>query len=168
MKRLLLCVTLALLAGCTSQNKSQAPQFTPQPAGLVKLLEDDTGGTYADMRTVSSYQGNTQLRRFYLINNYIGPRQMRSNPPVYIASSSVINVVNCETKQRAQFERIYLSQYWAKGDVIAKRAPISQWEPYSEESLLVIIVTSVCRIKVAMLKPEPPRDPHIPLMGDFN
>ncbi|MCG2901971.1 lipoprotein, partial [Escherichia coli] len=60
------------------------------------------------------------------------------------------------------------SQYWAKGDVIAKRAPISQWEPYSEESLLVIIVTSVCRIKVAMLKPEPPRDPHIPLMGDFN
>ncbi|PAQ20209.1 hypothetical protein B7952_22440, partial [Escherichia coli] len=23
-------------------------------------------------------------------------------------------------------------------------------------------------IKVAMLKPEPPRDPHIPLMGDFN
>lgn len=80
MKRLLLYVALTLLAGCTSQNKSQAPQFTPQPAGLVKLLEDDTGGTYADMRTVSSYQGNTQLRRFYLINNYIGPRQMQSNP----------------------------------------------------------------------------------------
>ncbi|HBC1091838.1 TPA: hypothetical protein IGR60_004500, partial [Escherichia coli] len=53
-------------------------------------------------------------------------------------------------------------------DVIANRAPIGQWEPYSEESLLGIIVTSVCRIKVAMLKPEPPRDPHIPLMGDFN
>lgn len=87
---------------------------------------------------------------------------------VYIACSSIINLVNCETKQRTLFERIYFSQYWAKGDVIAKRAPISQWEPYSEESLLVIIVTSVCRIKVAMLKPEPPRAPHIPLMGDFN
>ena len=168
MKRPLLCVTLALLVGCISQNKSQAPQFTPQPAGLVKLLEDDTGGTYADMRTVSSYQGNTQLRRFYLINNYIGPRQMQSNPPVYIASSSVINVVNCETKQRAQFERIYLSHYWAKGDVIAKRAPIGQWEPYPEESLLGIIATSVCQIKAATLKPEPPRDTRIPLLGDFN
>ena len=87
---------------------------------------------------------------------------------VYIASSSVINLVNCETKQRTQFERIYFSQDWAKGDVIAKRAPIGLWETYSEESLLCIIVTSVCRIIVAMLKPEPPRDPHIPLMGDFN
>ena len=63
-----------------------------------------------------------------------------------MVSSSASNVVNCETN----------------------RAPIGQWEPYSEESLLGIIVTSVCRIKVAMLKPEPPRDPHIPLMGDFN
>ncbi|WP_185168754.1 IS66 family transposase, partial [Escherichia coli] len=85
-----------------------------------------------------------------------------------MVSSSASNVVNCETKQRTQFECIYFSQYWAKGDVIANRAPIGQWEPYSEESLLGIIVTSVCRIKVAMLKPEPPRDPHIPLMGDFN
>lgn len=33
-------------------------------------------------------------------------------------------------------------------------------EPYSEESLLGIIVTSVCRGKVAMLKPEPPRSPY--------
>ena len=85
-----------------------------------------------------------------------------------MVSSSASNVVNCETKQRTQFECIYFSQYCAKGDFIAKRAPIGQWEPYSEESLLGIIVTSVCRIKVAMLKPEPPRDPHIPLMGDFN
>ncbi|EEZ9847483.1 MULTISPECIES: surface-adhesin E family protein [Enterobacteriaceae] len=85
-----------------------------------------------------------------------------------MVSSSASNVVNCETKQRTQFECIYFSQYWAKGDVIANRAPIGQWEPYSEESLLGIIVTSVCRIKVAMLKPEPPRDPHIPLIGDFN
>ncbi|WP_436859175.1 surface-adhesin E family protein [Citrobacter tructae] len=168
MKRLLLCVTLALLAGCTSQTQSQAPQLTPRPAGLVKLLEDDTGGTYADMRTVSSYQGNTQLRRFYLINNYVGPRQMQTTPPVYVASSSVINVVNCETKQRAQFERIYYSQYWAQGDVIAKRAAIGQWEPYPEESLIGIIATSVCQIKAATLKPEPPRDTHTPLLGEFN
>ncbi|EFN8099074.1 hypothetical protein EB654_08030 [Escherichia coli] len=80
-----------------------------------------------------------------------------------MVNSSASNVVNCETKQRTQFECIYFSQYWAKGDVIANRAPIGQWEPYSEESLL-----GISRIKVAMLKPEPPRDPHIPLMGDFN
>ncbi|WP_350337901.1 surface-adhesin E family protein, partial [Escherichia coli] len=44
-----------------------------------------------------------------------------------MVSSSASNVVNCETKQRTQFECIYFSQYWAKGDFIAKRAPIGQW-----------------------------------------
>ncbi len=40
---------------------------------------------------------------------------------VYIACSSIISLVNCETKQRTLFERIYFSQYWAK-EMLLRRA----------------------------------------------
>lgn len=168
MKLLFLCFTLVLLFGCNSMNKLQAPEVGPRPAGLVKLLEDDTGGTYADMRSVSSYQGNTHLRRLFLINNYIGPRRVGTEPPVYIASSTVINVVNCNTHQRAQFERIYFSLYWGNGDVIAKRGAIGQWESYPEESLIGIVANSVCNIDPARLKPESPRDTRPSLLSEFS
>jgi len=168
MKPFILCAALTLLLGCTSKSKLHAPEVGPRPAGLVKLLEDDTGGTYADMRNVSSYQNNVHLRRFFLINNYIGPQRMKTDPAVYVASSTVINVVNCDTQQRAQFERIYLSQYWGEGDVIGKRNAIGQWESFPKESLFGIIASGVCNIDATRLKPEPLKDTRQPLLGNFD
>ncbi|WP_231889215.1 surface-adhesin E family protein [Mangrovibacter phragmitis] len=74
-----------------------------------------------------------------------------------------MNVVNCDTHQRAQFERIYFSQYWGKGDVIAKRSPTGQWKDIPENSLAGIMGNAVCQIDPTRLKPEPPRDTRPPL-----
>ncbi|AUQ24490.1 surface-adhesin E family protein [Dickeya zeae] len=165
MKHLILCTALTLLAGCSSSNK--VPTVGPRPAGLLKMLEDSTGGTYADMRSISSYQNNTHLRRFFLINNYIGPKRVQTEPPIYVSSSRVINVVNCDTQERAQFERIYFSQYWGQGDAILKRETVGQWEKYPKESLIGIVADSICKIDPTHLKPEPPKDTRVPLLGNM-
>lgn len=167
-KPIALCAVLFLLTGCASLNKAKEPKLGPRPSGLIKLLEDDSGGLYADLRTISSYQGNPHLRRFYIVNNYIPPRRFDRNPPVYIASSRVINVVNCDTHQRAQFERIYLSEYWGQGDAIAKRGSVGQWESYPAESLLGAMAGRICQIKPEYLKPEPPKDTRPTVLGEFD
>nr|WP_154324994.1 surface-adhesin E family protein [Pantoea sp. 201603H] len=168
MKILIFFTAVILLAGCNNQSKLQGQQIEPRPTGLVKLLEDDTGGMYADMRNISSYQGNTRLRRFSLINNYIDARRVQTDPPVYIASSTVINVVNCDTKMRAQFERIYFSRYWGDGDVIAKRSSVGQWEVFPAESLIGIVASAACSIDATHLKSELSRDTRPSLLGEFN
>ncbi|WP_353613992.1 surface-adhesin E family protein [Mangrovibacter phragmitis] len=171
MKSCMLCIALILLSGCKSignETLSKKPEPGPRPAGLVTMLEDKSGGTYMDMRSVSAYQGNNHLRRFHLINHYIPAQHMSAEKPVYVASSTVINVVNCDTHQRAQFERIYFSQYWGEGDVIAKRSPIGQWQDIPENSLAGIIDHAVCQIDPARLKPEPPKDTRPALLGEFD
>lgn len=164
MKSLILCVFLALLTGCNSQKNTQLSSINSKPAGIIKLLENDTGGTYADLRNISSYQGNTHLRRFSIINNYAKPGLVRTNPPIYISSSTIINVVNCDIKQRVQFERLFFTQYWGEGDVVAARDTIGQWEAYPDESLIGLIANSICGISPTRLKPELPREARRPLL----
>lgn len=165
-KPLLLCATLLLMAGCTSVTKPATSDVKARPHGLIKMLEDETGGTYADMRTVSLYQGNPQLRRLWLINNYEKGGLYQKNPPISVYSSRAIYVFNCETHEYAQFERIYFTQRWAEGDKVFKRHSVGQWQPYPQESLMGIIAAAVCLIEPARLKPEPPRDTDTPDVGD--
>jgi len=106
----------------------------------------------------------TERETFYLKTIY----STKPNPPVYIASSRVINVVNCDTHQRAQFERIYLSEYWGQGDAIAKRGSVGQWESYPAESLLGAMAGRICQIKPEYLKPEPPKDTRPTVLGEFD
>lgn len=163
-KPVILCAMVAVLAGCAVPNQPKAPVLGPRPAGLVKLLGDDADGVYADFRVVSTYQGNPHLRRFYMISNYGQPRRITDNPPVYIASSRVISVVNCDTQQRAQFERIYLTQYWGEGEPVLKRESAGQWESFPKDSLMGIFAGAVCQIKPEHLKPEPQKDTRRTLM----
>lgn len=165
--RILTLLALTLLAGCVSQKQTDAPVPGTRPAGFIALLEDKTGGTYVDFRTISAYQGNAHLRHFYTVNNYLPPTHIQKNPSVWIASSRVINVVNCDTKERALFERIYLSEYWGRGEAIAKRKPVGQWEAFPENSLFGIIAKSVCLIKAEALKPEPAAESRKMLLGDI-
>lgn len=168
MKLLVLCAAFTLLAGCANLTQTKKPTPGPRPDGIVILLNDSSGNVYTDLRTVSTYQGNPHLRRFYLISNYNEPRRVRDNPPVYIASSRVINVVNCDTHQRALFERIYFSDYWGEGEAIAKRGSVGQWESYPEESLIGIVAGMTCQIKPERLKPEPAKDTRPTLLGGFD
>jgi len=164
--RALLYLAIVLLAGCVSHKQTDAPVQGARPAGFMPLLEDKTGGTYVDFRTISAYRGNTRLRRFYTVNNYLPPTPIK-NPSVWIASSRVVNVVNCDTKERALFERIYLSEYWGAGEAIAKRKPVGQWESFPENSLFGIVASSVCLIKAESLKPEPSPDTRKMVLGNF-
>lgn len=165
-KPLWLCSALLLMTGCASVDKPDVPAANTRPHGIIKMLEDDTGGTYADMRTVSSYKGNTHLRRLWLINNYEQGGLYQKNPPIHIYSSRAIYVFNCDTQEYAQFERIYFTQRWAEGDKVFKRHSIGQWQPYPQESLMGIVAAAVCLIEPSRLKPEPPRDTDTPDVGD--
>ncbi|XTZ39236.1 surface-adhesin E family protein [Salmonella enterica] len=163
-KPLLVCMALFIMSGCASLNKTQTNEAKEKPAGLIQMLKDGDGGTYADMRVVSTYQDNPHLRQIYLINNYAKDFTFQQDPPIKIRSSRVINVFNCDKHERAQFERIYFTQRWAEGDKVFKRDTVGQWQPYPTESLIGIIATGVCEISPAHLKPEPPADTQTPLL----
>jgi hypothetical protein len=133
MKKLALLLLLTL-AGCagTSNPQSQAPAKTP--AGFIKILEDERVTSYVDFRVISTYQGNSHLRRFYFINNYAEQTLIIKDPPVYISSSRAIDVINCDNNQRAVMGRSMFSRPFAEGDLIHSEPDVGQWEAFRKDS----------------------------------
>jgi hypothetical protein len=163
MKKLALLLLLTL-AGCagTSNPQSQAPAKTP--AGFIKILEDERVTSYVDFRVISTYQGNSHLRRFYFINNYAEQTLIIKDPPVYISSSRAIDVINCDNNQRAVMGRSMFSRPFAEGDLIHSEPDVGQWEAFRKDSLFGIIAESMCSIPVEKLKPEPAKENRKPLL----
>lgn len=165
-KPLLLCGAVALLTACAGAGKSPSAETSePQavaagdpPHGVIKLLLDDEGGTYADLRAVSTWQGNSRLRRFYIINNYSKQTVIHQDPPLIITSSRANSVINCDTQERTLFDRIYFSKPYAQGDAIAssRQDAVGQWSAFPKESLIGIVAGMVCQLDPSRLKPEPP------------
>lgn len=168
-KPVLLCSAIALLTACAGAGKPQPVVAGDPPHGVIKLLLDETGGTYADMRTVSTYQGNPRLRRFYLINNYTDPAIIKQDPPLIIRSSRAVSVINCDTQERAQFERIFFSQFYAQGEAIAssRQDTVGQWSHFPEQSLIGIVAGMLCRLDPSRLKPEPSAQSEPTLLGEL-
>ncbi|AZK62933.1 hypothetical protein F9U42_04180 [Pectobacterium versatile] len=160
-----LFAVLALLAGCTSHSQLKKENVSNPPAGVIKIMSDEQVLTFADLRNVSSYQGNNRLRRLYTINNYTESKKIGKNPDIYVASSRAINVINCDSLERAVFERVYFSQPYALGDVIAIVDEIGQWEPFHKESMMGLIAGMVCQIAPERLKPELPKETRTPVLG---
>ncbi|MGP4128682.1 surface-adhesin E family protein [Pantoea tagorei] len=98
MKKLIWLASLMLLTGCAATSQPRPQPSAKAPAGLVKILADDQLTSYIDYRVISTYQGNSHLRRFYLINNYAERTLIIKEPPVYVSSSRAIDVINCDKK----------------------------------------------------------------------
>lgn len=157
-------MTLLLLTGCAGTSKPLPQTQVKAPAGLIKVLSDDDLTSYADFRVISTYQGNPHLRQFYFINNYAQQRLIIKDPPVYIASSRAINVINCEQNQRAVLNRSMFSKPFAEGILVHAGAEPGQWNTFPKDSLFGMIAESMCNIPVERLKPEPPKDNRKPLL----
>ncbi|WP_224481393.1 surface-adhesin E family protein [Pantoea agglomerans] len=153
-----------LLTGCaaTSQPRPQPP--AKAPAGLVKILADDQLTSYIDYRVISTYQGNSHLRRFYLINNYAERTLIIKEPPVYVSSSRAIDVINCDKNQRAILGHSLFSRPFAEGELVHADLEPGQWKTYPKDSLMGIVAESMCAIPVEKLKPEPPKETRKPLL----
>lgn len=163
MKKLTLMVLL-MLAGCTGTTKPQPQTPAKAPAGLIKILEDERVTSYVDFRVISTYQGNSHLRRFYLINNYAEQALIIKNPPVYVSSSRAIDVINCDKNQRAVMSRTLFSRPFAEGELIHVSEDVGQWETFPKDSLMGMIAESMCNIPVEKLKPEPAKENRKPLL----
>lgn len=164
-KQLLICLSLALLAGCTAKS---TPTYTPDPAppkGVVKLLTDNDGSVWADLRTISAYNGNPNLRQFYMLSSYKPHVLEMKKLHISIRSSRVITVINCTTHERARFERVAFTQPFAQGEVIVITQEIGQWESYPQNSPLGLVGGMVCKIPADRLKPAPARETRKPLLG---
>lgn len=157
-------ILLLMLAGCTNTSKPIPPTPAKTPAGLMKILSDDRVTSYIDLRVISTYQGNTHLRRFYFINNYAERSKIIENPPVYVSSSRAIDVINCDKNQRAVMGRTLYSEPFGEGEPIHAELDIGQWESFPKESLMGIVAERMCSIPVARLKPEPAKDSRKPLL----
>ncbi|MEE1924735.1 surface-adhesin E family protein [Pseudomonas sp. 148P] len=153
------CLALALLlGGCAhgtapQEAVTQAPD-TP-PAGMFKLLEDAELVTWFDARSVTLYQGNPQLRQFYLINNYLAAVDPGDKSPE-IRSSRATRVINCERDEMAQFGRVYFSQPFAQGQEVVRKNDIAQWEPLQRQSLIGMLRDVACKVDAARLRPGSP------------
>lgn len=157
-------LVLLMLTGCTGIGKPLLQSTPKPPAGVIKILEDQKVTSYIDLRVISTYQGNDHLRRFYFINNYAEQELIIKNPPVYIASSRAIDVINCDKNERAIMARTYFSKPFAEGDVIHVSQDVGQWESFPKGSLFGIIAESMCSIPVEKLKPEPAKESRKPLL----
>ncbi|NMP25433.1 hypothetical protein GW590_00815 [Rahnella sp. SAP-1] len=153
-----------MLAGCTGTSKSVPHTPAKAQAGLIKILENKEVTSYVDLRVISTYQGNSHLRRFYFINNYAEQTLIIKNPPVYIASSRAIYVINCEKNQRAVMGRTRFSKPFAEGDLIQTQLDVGQWETFPKDSLIGIMAERMCSIPVEKLKPEPAKENRKPLL----
>ncbi|MFS2222087.1 surface-adhesin E family protein [Pantoea sp. B65] len=165
MMRVWIGAVLISLAGCASQTSPQPPAVGKPPAGFVRMLSNEQVMTYADLHQISSYQGNSHLRRFYIINNYTPQTRIKEKPPIYIASSRVINVINCDTQERAQFEHIFFSQPYGQGEVVTMGDAVGQWHAFPKDSLMGMMADMICKIDPARLKPEPAKETRVPLLG---
>ena len=103
-------LALLMLTGCAMNNKPQPQTPEKAPPGFVKILQDDKITSYIDFRVISTYQGNSHLRRFYFIDNYAQQTKIIDNPPLYIASSRAIYVINCDKNQRSVMGRTFFSK----------------------------------------------------------
>lgn len=157
-------MVLLMLTGCTGATKLQQQTPAKAPAGFIKILEDERVTSYVDFRVISTYQGNSHLRRFYFINNYAEQTLIIKNPPVYVSSSRAIDVINCDKNQRAVMERSLFSKPFAEGDLVHAGLDVGQWETYPKDSLFGIIAESMCSIPVEKLKPEPAKENRKPLL----
>lgn len=157
-------LALLMLTGCAMNNKPQPQTPEKAPPGFVKILQDDKITSYIDFRVISTYQGNSHLRRFYFINNYAQQTKIIDNPPLYIASSRAINVINCDKNQRAVMGRSFYSKPFAEGELVHASVEIGQWESFPENSLIGITAGMMCRIPVEKLKPEPAKESRKPLL----
>nr|WP_024967975.1 surface-adhesin E family protein [Pantoea sp. IMH] len=155
-----------LLAGCTNSPETSPPATGKPPAGFFKILTGKDFTSYADLRVVSAYQGNSNLRRFYMINNYAKPARLSENPPTSIASSRAVNVINCTNNQRAVMARNMFSEPFAEGKLMSKGTSIGQWQSFPEDSLIGILAGFLCKIPAEKLKPEPAAETRQPLL-DF-
>lgn len=162
-KPLLTAAAITLLCACSAP-KSTPPTPGEAPRGVVKLMGGDNIITWLDLRTVSSWQGNPQLRRVYMINNYIKPSLIKENPDLYISSSRAINVINCERSERAVFERVYFTEPFAEGKVVSIRQEIGQWEAFPKDSLAGMFARLICKIEPERLKPQPPKETRQPIL----
>jgi hypothetical protein len=157
-------IVLFMLTGCTGTTKPQPKTPAKVPAGFIKILEDESVTSYADFRVISTYQGNSHLRRFYFINNYKDQALIIKNPPVYVSSSRAIDVINCDKNQRAVMGRSLFSEPFAEGELVHAEQDVGQWETYPKDSLFGIIAESMCSIPVEKLKPEPAKENRKPLL----
>ncbi|MND97098.1 hypothetical protein D3C80_894080 [compost metagenome] len=157
-------MVLLMLTGCTGTTKPPPQTPAKAPAGLIKILEDESITSYVDFRVISTYQGNSHLRRFYFINNYAERTLIIKNPPVYVSSSRAIDVINCDKNQRAVMGRSLFSKPFAEGDLVHAGLDVGQWETYPKDSLFGIIAESMCSIPVEKLKPEPAKENRKPLL----
>ncbi|MFJ5160024.1 surface-adhesin E family protein [Pantoea sp. NPDC088449] len=157
-------LVLFMLSGCAGTTTPQPQTPTKAPAGFIKVLADERVTSYVDFRVISTYQGNSHLRRFYFINNYAKQTQIIKNPPVYVSSSRAIDVINCDKNQRAVMGRTLFSKPFAEGDLIHASPDVGQWETYPKDSLFGIIAESMCSIPVERLKPEPAKENRKPLL----
>lgn len=148
MKRFFIIAGIAWLTGCAPH----ATQKVDIPPHMAKLVDNKDTTTYLSFESISLYNGNAHLRQFYLINNYKEAAVISKSDGVSIKSSSAINVINCDRSERAIFDRVYFSELFAKGKVIAKRDSIGQWESFPEKSIAGIIREMVCNIPAEKLK----------------
>lgn len=159
MKTILIAAVL-LLTGCAQNPAPKPPVPGTPPHGVIKMMADKELVSWADLRALSTYQGKPQMRRFYIINNYAKPPLMVEHPPLYIASSRAVNVIDCQTKQRAVLQRLMFSEPFASGELMNRAIEPGQWESYDPRSLIGMIAGMACQIPVSHLKPEPPEDPR--------
>jgi len=158
MKHLSCLAVALLLGGCahgTAPQKAAAEPPVTRPDGMFKLLEDAELATYFDARSVALYQGNPQLRQFYLINNYLGPTNAGSKLPE-IRSSRATRVINCERDEMAQFGRVYFTQPFAQGQEVTRKNDIPQWGPLERQSLIGKLRDVVCNLDAARLRAGSP------------
>ncbi len=168
-KNAIMCIALILLASCTSQTKPQVkrPEAENLPKWILKLKEDDKECIYADLRSISNYQGNQHLRRLYLITNFPKANQIKRKVFTSIPTMFSIRenrIINCDTQETAVSEELFFSQYWAEGELISKTSGVSQWRPIPKGSIIDVLADVTCKIAPVDLKPEPPADTRIPFI----
>lgn len=159
-KPLLICTALFALYGCATPIKTSSTSVAPAK-GMFKMLEDNEGSTWADLRTVSRYKGNDHLRQIYIVNNYIPARPLGKWK---VSSSRTVNVINCDTFERASFDKAFMTQPFGEGEVVATTDQIGRWTAFPKESLIGIVAETVCKISPATLKPEAGPDTRKPLL----
>ncbi|ELY5928695.1 surface-adhesin E family protein [Cronobacter turicensis] len=155
-----------LLTGCALKNTESPDAPAKQPAGLIQVMSNDYVISYADLRIVSMYQGNSHLRKFYMISNYKETKRIRSQPPVYANSSRTVNVINCDENQRSVMGWTLFTKPYAEGDIIYAKPELGQWKNFPPESITGMLAQAMCKIPPDRLKPEPGEDIRKPLLDN--
>ena len=131
---LLLGLSIGMVEQADARKQKLPPE--PEPPADVVPLQSNNKHVYYDLRTLTNYKDNDQLRQLYIIQNYPDGFPLGEKKQNALSVRGTM-VVNCESPEWAIMEWQFYSDYFAQGQLMHAFKPYMPWQETHRSSVVI-------------------------------